>query len=400
MRTPLVGVISLVVASLAGQVVTAQNARLQATLGGAALPTARVVSIVVDGSTTDVDAATLTLDLARAKPPSIGDAVEVLGGASLFKGEVVGVEPVFDAGGENRVIVRALNKLHRLSRGRKSKTYENQTDAEIVSRIAGEAGLVAGPALPETSVRYDYIYQRNETDLEFLRQRAARIGFEVLVDDTKLLLRPTADPEPTPLGCAGQAPLRRFHPRLSSAHQVSSVTVRGWDPVRKQEIVGKATRRMIGLSPGAGKPADPPTELDLGLVQGLDSEASAYGAAKGTLNAITADDLAAEADADGSPALHAGAIVAISGLDARFNGKYYVVGVSHRYQPGAGGEWHTFLRIVRTDRGFYSLPEVDDEVLVAFEHGDITQPVIVGSFWNGTDKPPDRGDMACVAGTK
>jgi uncharacterized protein involved in type VI secretion and phage assembly len=40
------------------------------------------------------------------------------------------------------------------------------------------------------------------------------------------------------------------------------------------------------------------------------------------------------------------------------------------------------------DRGIYFLPEVDDEVLVAFEHGDIRSPVIVGSMWNGVDNPP------------
>lgn len=41
------------------------------------------------------------------------------------------------------------------------------------------------------------------------------------------------------------------------------------------------------------------------------------------------------------------------------------------------------------DRGAYFLPEVDDEVLVAFEHGLIDQPFIIGSLWNGKDKPPD-----------
>jgi uncharacterized protein involved in type VI secretion and phage assembly len=39
-------------------------------------------------------------------------------------------------------------------------------------------------------------------------------------------------------------------------------------------------------------------------------------------------------------------------------------------------------------RGFYSIPEVDDEVLVAFEHGDINRPYVVGALWNGTDTPP------------
>lgn len=44
------------------------------------------------------------------------------------------------------------------------------------------------------------------------------------------------------------------------------------------------------------------------------------------------------------------------------------------------------------DRGFYFLPEVDDEVLVAFEHGDMAFPYILGSLWNGKDKPPEKND--------
>ncbi|HEX6439473.1 MAG TPA: phage baseplate assembly protein V [Candidatus Binatia bacterium] len=41
------------------------------------------------------------------------------------------------------------------------------------------------------------------------------------------------------------------------------------------------------------------------------------------------------------------------------------------------------------DRGMFFMPEVDDEVLVAFEHGSFDHPYIVGYLWNGVDMPPE-----------
>jgi uncharacterized protein involved in type VI secretion and phage assembly len=44
------------------------------------------------------------------------------------------------------------------------------------------------------------------------------------------------------------------------------------------------------------------------------------------------------------------------------------------------------------NRGTWFLPEVEDEVLVAFERGDIGHPVVVGALWNGEDRPPANND--------
>ena len=44
------------------------------------------------------------------------------------------------------------------------------------------------------------------------------------------------------------------------------------------------------------------------------------------------------------------------------------------------------------ERGFYFLPEVDDEVLVAFEHGQVEFPYVLGALWNGKEKPPGKND--------
>ena len=38
--------------------------------------------------------------------------------------------------------------------------------------------------------------------------------------------------------------------------------------------------------------------------------------------------------------------------------------------------------------GFYMIPNLGDEVLVAFEHGDINAPYIIGSLWNAMSPPP------------
>jgi phage baseplate assembly protein V len=43
-------------------------------------------------------------------------------------------------------------------------------------------------------------------------------------------------------------------------------------------------------------------------------------------------------------------------------------------------------------RGWVSIPEVGDEVLVAFSHGDVNHAVVVGSVYNGVDVPPYTND--------
>lgn len=39
-------------------------------------------------------------------------------------------------------------------------------------------------------------------------------------------------------------------------------------------------------------------------------------------------------------------------------------------------------------RGTYFVPQIGDEVLVAFNHGDVREPYVLGSCWNTIDRPP------------
>ncbi len=40
------------------------------------------------------------------------------------------------------------------------------------------------------------------------------------------------------------------------------------------------------------------------------------------------------------------------------------------------------------NRGTYFIPQIGDEVLVAFNHGDVREPYVLGGMWNTIDRPP------------
>lgn len=44
------------------------------------------------------------------------------------------------------------------------------------------------------------------------------------------------------------------------------------------------------------------------------------------------------------------------------------------------------------ERGMWTLPEVDDEVLVAFDRGDTRFPYVLGGLWNRNAPPPETNE--------
>jgi uncharacterized protein involved in type VI secretion and phage assembly len=91
-----------------------------------------------------------------------------------------------------------------------------------------------------------------------------------------------------------------------------------------------------------------------------------------------------------------GVVVAIvtNNVDDKKNG--YRVKVRFPWLPNGGSDaaasedsdWCRISSLMAgPDRGAFFLPEVGDEVLVAFEHGDVARPIVVGMLWNGVDKP-------------
>lgn len=67
--------------------------------------------------------------------------------------------------------------------------------------------------------------------------------------------------------------------------------------------------------------------------------------------------------------------------------------------PDAGdSSYETWARLATmmggNNRGTFFIPDVDDEVLVAFEGGNPRRPYVVGALWNGQDAPPEQMDSA------
>jgi uncharacterized protein involved in type VI secretion and phage assembly len=242
-----------------------------------------------------------------------------------------------------------------------------------------------------------------------------------------------------------------FAPRLSAARQVNEVTVRGWDRKRKTAIVGVATAQNTSPIKRNGLTSTQQTTAKY-LVSDLTiaTQAEADALAKSILADINSDYLTAQGKAFSQPTLKPGGIVNITGVGTRFSGEFRVSTVNHRYdaegwitrftvdgvRPKLLGDlisdssesprrWGGVYPAVVTNiqdsdgrqarvkvklpwlgeedesgwapvssvgagagRGLMWLPEVNDEVLVAFMQGDLHRPVVLGGLWNGTDGSP------------
>jgi uncharacterized protein involved in type VI secretion and phage assembly len=80
-----------------------------------------------------------------------------------------------------------------------------------------------------------------------------------------------------------------------------------------------------------------------------------------------------------------GIVTNCSDPEARGRVKLKFPWLSEEYES----DWARVVQIGAGDkRGLHLLPEVNDEVLVVFEHGDTRRPYVIGGLYNGVDAPP------------
>lgn len=284
---------------------------------------------------------------------AVGHSVEVkLGYAdrltSLFKGEITGLEPSFNADRLPALVVRGYDRRHRLARGRHTRSFVKKKDSDIAAQIAREAGLT--PSTTDSGVTHDYVLQADRTDLEFLLERAGRINYEVVVEDKTLSFRPVANGAGEELTLRADEDLTEFHPRLSSSGQVSDVAVRGWDAKNKQGFVGKSqagdvSSTMGGKQAGAAlsqKAFGAATELMSRTPVAAQAEADQMAVAR--LNVASLELVTGEAACSGRTDLRPGKVVKIDGVGERFGGRYYVTAAAHVFTADGYSTRFSFRR--------------------------------------------------------
>ncbi len=375
----------------------------------------------------------------------------------VMEGEITALESHFTSDSQASVIVRGYDISHRLHRGRYNRSFQNCTDSDVVREIAGQMGIPIGQ-LDSSGEVHDYLFQENQTNMEFLRQRATRIGFELFVQNGQLYFR-----KPNNNGTIKLKWLQDIHSfrvRVTTAEQVSGVEVRAWDYSQKQVIVasqqsgqvltetehgsGVKVAQMAGFNQHSPKllvvdqPVFPAKQADQ-LAQALS-------------DGLAGEFVQADARGEGDPRIRPGRVVELQAM-GKYSGRYYITETRHLYHqrrfitelsvrglqgrdilaflnppnhlkpgqtflvgivtnnkdpqgwgrvkvkfptltPQEDGSAHesNWARVVAVGagaaRGFDCLPEVNDEVLVGFEHGDIHRPYVLGNVWNGQDKPP------------
>jgi phage protein D/phage baseplate assembly protein gpV len=380
--------------------------------------------------------------------------------ALLIKGEITALEPHFGAEGNTFMLVRGYDKSHRLHRGKKTRTFLKMTDGDIVSKIAGEAGL--SPSVDSTSVTHDFVLQNNQTNMELLMARAERIGYQVYSAEGKLYFK-KGDAN------LGNGPdlvylenLTSFAPCYTASGQADKMSVKGWDPKNKQAITSQATPPGSLNQGGLGKTGGAAASSAFSSAEAIVTDQPVYTAdeakeiATGLSDDIAREFVQAEGTCQGDPRLLAGRKVTITKVGTRFSGTYYITAATHIYtQDGyetqftiSGRQPNTLSHLLESGngqgrgmvegvvvglvtnnkdpddrgrikvkytwlgdniesdwmriaapmagatRGFFYLPEVNDEVLIAFEHGDVHHPYVVGALWSSKDAPPKKNSEA------
>ncbi len=246
-----------------------------------------------------------------------------------------------------QLVIECRHKAARMTVGRRSVYYFDQTDSDIIEQLLTSAGIQ--PDVESTSARHKQQVQYRATDWDFLLSRAEANGRVVFTSGDKVVVKaPTFDGSPTVTLLFG-ATILEFDGEIDARLQVNSVKSLTWDPAQ-QAVVEREARDPRVSGPGNL------TTADLAAVAALDTyelrhiavaedEAQAWADAEWLKTQMSR--VSGRAKCEGLATIHPGDIAAVDGIGDRFSGKVFVAGVRHEFDTVQG--WKTHVQFGGTD---------------------------------------------------
>lgn len=286
----------------------------------------------------------------------LGARVHVLMGytdrlLSMARGQITTLAPKFPESGPPTISISGLDGMLKL-RDRKPtdkdvKKFVQMDDAEIADVVAARNGL-ALKATREGLEKHALVVQKNQDDAQFLMERAKRIDFDCYVQvdpktgkDTLFFVRPSDGRTSDKIRVyefEWGTNLINFSPQITLSRQVSKVTVRAWDPQKKDLIAYTADSKDLpggGGNSGGGTSGPKAAEENLGGKQEMvvdapvTSEQEAKDLATSLLRERAYEFITGTGRVIGLPDLRPGDNLELKGLGKRFSGEYYVKKVEH-----------------------------------------------------------------------
>ena len=256
----------------------------------------------------------------------------------IFRGFITGLEGIFSDRGPPELIVLAEDALQKLRCRRRSRTYEDQTLADIARTLANEHALT--PVIDGLDQNFGTQVQLNETDLGFLRRLLARVDADVQIVGTELHVTPRDQVRRGTVDLALGTELKSARVLADLAHQATAVTTKGWDVSGGEPLQAEAPADIPG--PGRGLSGSDAfesafsarTEHSCHLMNDKQAEAEAVAAAAGRRRARRFVRI--QGVTTGTPELRVGTHATVSGLGTWFSNTYYVTAVRHRFDGEHG----------------------------------------------------------------
>jgi phage protein D len=259
---------------------------------------------------------------------------------TVFEGRISGLEANFPEGRQPELTVLAEDRLQDLRMTRRTRTFVDVSDADVIRTIAADHGLssdieVRGPT-------HKVLAQVNQSDLAFLRDRARAIDAELWMSERTLHARSRSKRSGAALRLAFGRELRSFSALSDLARQRTGVCVSGWDVSSKSALIHEADESAISAELGGDASGASILQSAFGVrkeavahsmpIDGEETRARAEAYFKALARRFVTGHGVAETDAR----LRVGASATLEGLGPLFNGKYYVAGVRHLFDGAAG----------------------------------------------------------------